>query len=100
MGQLSAWSQVSVDSLQTSAVQVMLSLQLGAMPGLQPRLMSQVSAPLHHWPSSQAVFCGAKTQESVVSLQESAVQGMASSQVGAVPGWQPRTESQVSRPLQ
>jgi len=54
-----AWSQLSVVSLQESMVQATASAQLGGVPASQvevPRL--QVSAPLHHRPSSH---CGSST---------------------------------------
>lgn len=48
----------------------------------------------------QAASSGVLSQESVASLQASAVQAMPSSQLTGVPAWQSRTALQVSVPSQ
>jgi hypothetical protein len=49
---LLVWTQ-PVAGAHESSVQPLPSLQLGAVPGLQPATASQVSTPLHALPSSQ-----------------------------------------------
>jgi uncharacterized membrane protein len=94
------WTQALAVVLQLSAVQATPSSQLGGVPGRQPAVALQVSAPLQKLPSSQALFCGVWTQALAVVLQLSAVQRIASSQLGGMPGRHPTVALQVSAPLQ
>jgi hypothetical protein len=80
-------TQLSVVSLQESAVHWFASLQeLGLPPPQVPA--EQVSPRVQNWPSLQAEplrGAGSLTQLSVVSLQESAVHWLASSQLVELP---------------
>jgi hypothetical protein len=92
-------SQRSPASLQLSTVHETPSLQLIGVPAWQPATGSQVSDPLHHWPSLHEALFGAWSQLSVDSLQLSTVQDTLSAQLGAVPAWQPVVALHVSAPL-
>src|SRR3990172_1677148 len=91
--------QLSVLSLQESAVQATASAQFTAEPAWQPSVALQVSVPLQKNPSLQAALFGVWVQLSVNSLQESVVQAVASSQPTGVPDRQ-LFATQVSTPLQ
>src|SRR6185369_16905677 len=79
-------SQRSRASLHESGVQVMSSLQFGAVPGWQPRIALHVSVPSQNCPLLQLASLVTWLHESVSSLQESAVQLTLSLQLGGVPG--------------
>jgi hypothetical protein len=85
--------------LQVSVVQTLESLQLRGVPAVQVPLW-QVSAPLHTLVSAQAVPSGrAVLAQPVVTLHESVVQTLESSQLRGVPALQ-MPLWQVSSPLQ
>jgi len=84
--------------LQLSVVHGLPSLQLSGVPDVQVPFW-QVSLPLHTVASAHDVLFGsALCEQPVMALQASAVQGLPSSQLSGVPGWQtPLTH--VSAPL-
>jgi hypothetical protein len=94
-----------------SVVQDLPSLQLRAVPAMQPVASvpapaSHTSVPLHRFVSAQRLLTFVYTQAPVAGLQESVVHECPSSQGGgAVPGLQmpvgpPPLRSHVSTPLQ
>jgi len=95
-GSAGCW-QPSV-GLQESVVHGFESSQLSATPAVQTPAW-QVSLPLHTVASAHDVLFGsALCEQPVMALQASAVQGLPSSQLSGVPGWQtPLTH--VSAPL-
>jgi len=88
--------QVSVSSMHTR-----FSGGQGLPGAVQSVFASQNSTPLQYKPSSgQLASLGSLTQASPASSQESSVQPIPSSQLTAVPAWQPLARSQVSTPEQ
>jgi hypothetical protein len=77
--------QLLVASSHTSVVHATLSLQSGGVPGTQPAVLSQRSAPSQKLPSSQAVSNGTCWQTWLMS-QKSVVQ--------AIPSLQSASEAQ------
>ena len=100
LASLQSASAVHAPGTQVSTVQALLSLQFGGGPAMHWPLW-QVSAPLQTFPSSHGIpfRTGVLTQPKV-ALQVSAVQGLPSSQLSAVPGvqtppWQTSSPSQA-----
>src|SRR6266704_366654 len=83
---------------QESVVQALPSLQTSGVPAAQ-RPCSQVSLPLQASPSEQEVPSATGVWMQPLGPQESAVQGLLSSQLRGVPGVQVPVR-QVSSPLQ
>src|SRR6266850_2173419 len=83
---------------QASVVQALPSLQTSGVPGAQ-RPCSQVSEPLQASPSEQEVPSATGVWMQPLGPQESAVQGLLSSQLRVVPGVQ-APALQISSPLQ
>jgi hypothetical protein len=98
-----AWLQPKV-GLQLSVVQTLPSLQSRGLPAVQVPFW-QVSLPLHASLSAQDVpFSTGVVVHPVAGLHESVVQGLPSSQLGAVPAvqtpaWQVSAPSQASPSL-
>jgi hypothetical protein len=90
----------SVVSLHASIVHVTESLHVTAVPGWQPRVALQVSAPLQNSPSSHAALLMTCEHESVASLHESVVHPTESMHETGVPARHPSVASHVSAPLQ
>ena len=74
-------TQLSVDSLQVSSVQLTPSLQSTGVPATQSLTALQTSSPLQYAPSSHSALFGALSQLSVPSLQLSTVQSTPSAQL-------------------
>jgi hypothetical protein len=86
---------------QASVVQGLPSSTVGGVPGSHVPLELQVSAPLQTLPSEQLVPAATFVWVTpFMGSQASVVQGLPSSTVRGVPGWQVPLELQVSAPLQ